>query len=158
MLLLLSIAIIVHIVFFYFLLFSLCSSWLCVTGTWAGATGWAGFWDAFPTRVWGQQLQSPGSLAPNLHVRLNRDYRMLFNFSNSSANDLVRVLLKNLIKREKTPRELTRVSNGGWFCKFKINRSKIEYFKGIVQPKLWKVKVLAKLFFKINATMSVYKA
>jgi len=57
---------------------------------------------------------------------------MLFNFSNSSANDLVRVLLKNLIKREKTPPELTRVSNGGWFCKFKINRSKIEYFRGIV--------------------------
>ena len=48
---------------------------------------------------------------------------LLFNFSNSSANDLVRVLLKNMIKRERTPPELTRVSNGGWFCKFKINRS-----------------------------------
>jgi len=56
---------------------------------------------------------------------------MLFNFSNSSANDLVRVLLKNLIKREKTPPELTRVSNGGWFCKFQIN-SKTKYFKGTV--------------------------
>lgn len=52
----------------------------------------------------------------------NLDYIMPFNFSNSSANDLVRALLKNLIKREKTPPELTRVSNGGWFCKFKISR------------------------------------
>nr|XP_058970564.1 dymeclin-like [Pocillopora verrucosa] len=34
---------------------------------------------------------------------------------NSSANDLVRVLLKNFIKSEKTPAELTRVTNGGWF-------------------------------------------
>ena len=47
---------------------------------------------------------------------------MSFDFSNSSANDLVRVLLKNFIKREKTPPELTRISNGGWFCKFKIKQ------------------------------------
>lgn len=33
----------------------------------------------------------------------------------TSADDLVRVLLKNFIKREKTPPELTRVNNGGWF-------------------------------------------
>lgn len=33
----------------------------------------------------------------------------------ASADGLVRVLLKNFIKREKTPPELTTVANGGWF-------------------------------------------
>ena len=49
---------------------------------------------------------------PWLHVIFSITY------SNSSANDLVRVLLKNFIKSEKTPAELTRVTNGGWFCKY----------------------------------------
>ena len=37
----------------------------------AGARGWvggrAGLWGALATWVWGQQLQPPGSWAPNLH-------------------------------------------------------------------------------------------
>ena len=56
------------------------SSWLCVTGAWAGAGcgGWglvAGLWVGLAcgvlllTWVWGQQLQPPGSWAPNLHMR-----------------------------------------------------------------------------------------
>lgn len=53
---------------------------------------------------------------------------LLFNFSNLSVNDFVRVLLKNLIKREKILLEFIRVSNGGWFCKFKI-KSNIEYLE-----------------------------
>ena len=38
-----------------------------------GARGWvagrAGFWDVLATWVWGRQLQSLGSWAPDLHVR-----------------------------------------------------------------------------------------
>ena len=53
----------------------------------------------------------------------------VFDFSNSSANDLVRILLKNFIKREKTPPELTRVTNGGWFCKFTIKMLSAVFMK-----------------------------
>ena len=35
-------------------------------------TGKAGFWGALATWVWGQQLQPPGSWAPNLHMRRRR--------------------------------------------------------------------------------------
>ncbi|XP_022799189.1 dymeclin-like [Stylophora pistillata] len=43
-------------------------------------------------------------------------YQVIMNGKcNSSANDLVRVLLKNFIKSDKTPAELTTVTNGGWF-------------------------------------------
>ena len=46
-----------------------------------GAHGWvagrAGFWDVLATWVWGWQLQSLGSWAPNLHVRLRRYPRVL---------------------------------------------------------------------------------
>ena len=39
-------------------------------------------------------------------------------FSHSNADDLVKVLLKNFIIKEKTPQQLVRVTNGGWFCKY----------------------------------------
>ena len=39
-------------------------------------------------------------------------------FSHSNADDLVKVLLKNFIIKEKTPQQLIRVTNGGWFCKY----------------------------------------
>ena len=71
--------------YYYWLLLLLLfpqSSWLCVMGAAlglgmvGGARGWvasrAGFWGALATWVWGQQLQPPGSWAPNLHMRCRR--------------------------------------------------------------------------------------
>ena len=53
-------------------LLALCDGCLAWGWVWrAGARGWvagrAGLWGALATWVWGQQLQPPGSWAPNLH-------------------------------------------------------------------------------------------
>ena len=50
-------------------LLALCDRCLAWGWVWrAGARGWvAGRWGALATWVWGQQLQPPGSWAPNLH-------------------------------------------------------------------------------------------
>ena len=66
--------------YYWLLLLLLFPQELCVTGAWAGmaggARGWvvgrAGFWGAFATWVWGQQLQPPDSWPPNLHMRRRR--------------------------------------------------------------------------------------
>ena len=75
------IVVIVVVVVFFLLLLLLFpqSSWLCVTGAWAGAGyGGRGSWlgcgygrllGCSATWVWGQQLQPPDSSAPNLHVQ-----------------------------------------------------------------------------------------
>ena len=60
---------------------------LCVTGALAGlgmacgargsVSGRAGFWGALATWVWVQQLQLPGSWAPNIHMQR----RLLLHFN-----------------------------------------------------------------------------